>query len=150
MALPETLLPPTGDPEREDMVRLAASMRTAEVVTSDGAHIELSGKLSNLLHDVIDAMSHGKAVTVTVADDLLTTQEAADILSISRPTLIRLMEVGEISYELRGKHRRVRHADVLDYQKRNRKARKDLWDNMAREYQDFGDDPGMQTFPTTR
>lgn len=67
-----------------------------------------------------DALAEGRAVTVAFHDATLTTQEAADVLGISRPTLVRLLEHGEIPYEQPGRHRRVQLQDVLDFQGRCR------------------------------
>jgi len=65
-----------------------------------------------------------KALTIAPLDQRLTTQEAANFLGISRPTLVKLLGQGEISYErpAAGRHRRVRLNDVLDYQRRKRRA----------------------------
>ncbi|MEO6116882.1 MAG: helix-turn-helix domain-containing protein [Pseudolysinimonas sp.] len=62
----------------------------------------------------------------------LTTQAAADFLGISRPTLVKLLESGEIAFELRGRHRRVTLRDVVDYQNRSRVERGAALGELAR------------------
>jgi len=69
---------------------------------------------------------------------LLTTQEAAEFLGISRPTLVRLLEDREIAHEKRGRHRRVLLSDLLSYQERMRRERRESLTRMAREGQEAG------------
>lgn len=69
---------------------------------------------------------------------LLTTQEAADLLGISRPTLVRLLEAQKMPYEQRGRHRRIMLADLLRYQQETRRERREILDRMAREGQEAG------------
>ncbi len=69
---------------------------------------------------------------------MLTTQEAADLLNISRPTLVRLLADGEIGYTMRGRHRRVMLRDVLDYRERTRRERRHVLDRLAAEAEDDG------------
>jgi excisionase family DNA binding protein len=69
---------------------------------------------------------------------MLTTQEAADLLNISRPTLVRLLTDGEIPHSTRGRHRRVLLRDVLDYSERTRTQRRRTLDTMAVEGEDSG------------
>jgi excisionase family DNA binding protein len=66
----------------------------------------------------------------------LTTQEAADLLNVSRPTLVRLLTDGEIAYTMRGRHRRVLLRDILDYSERSRTERRSALDQMAADAED--------------
>ncbi|WP_019855730.1 helix-turn-helix domain-containing protein [Actinopolyspora mortivallis] len=96
----------------------------ARLTGPDGTQVELPEQVYAVLRDVVEAMSHGLAITVAPHNTQLTTGEAAEILNISRPTLIRLLREGEIAHEVRGRHRRVRLADVLEYQQRSRQERR--------------------------
>jgi len=91
-----------------------------------------------LLHDVLEALAHGLAITVAPVHTVLTTGQAAQLLGISRPTLVRLLESGEIPFEQPARHRRVRLADVLAYQERARRARAAGLDEMVRSSEDAG------------
>lgn len=83
-------------------------------------------------------MAHGQDVTVIPQNALLTTQETAELLGISRPTLVRLLEEGAIAYEQRGLHRRVMLADLLAYQTSMCRERREGLDRIAREGQGAG------------
>lgn len=78
-------------------------------------------------------------MTVAPQHTTLTTQQAADLLGVSRPTLIRLLEAGEISYTTPGRHRRLRLSDVLDYRDRVRHERDRRLDELA----DLSDEAGL-------
>ena len=84
------------------------------------------------------AMAHGQGVTVIPRSALLTTQEAADLLGISRPTLVRLLKEGAMPFEQRGRHRRIMLAELLKYQEAMRSKRRAALDRMAREGQEAG------------
>ncbi len=117
---------------------LAAPAPSPALVDADGGRLELPEPLFEALVQVATALAHGQAVTVMPRGKLLTTQEAADLLSISRPTLVRLLEAHEIPFEQRGRHRRIRLADLLDYQQRMRRERRETLNQMAREGQEAG------------
>lgn len=70
----------------------------------------------DVLRQVAEALSSGMGVNVAPLSALLTTQEAADYLGISRPTLVRILERGEIPMEKPGRHRFVRLKDLVEYQ----------------------------------
>ncbi len=112
----------------------------AAIVGPDGQAVSLPSEAFRVLVEVAHAMRAGKAITVAPVDQLLTTQEAADFLGISRPTLVRLLENGEIPFERpgAGRHRRVRLDDVLTYQSGKRARRRTELDGLTREAADAG------------
>jgi excisionase family DNA binding protein len=74
-----------------------------------------------------------KVVTVVPQTQRLTTQEAADFLGISRPTLVKLLEEGKIPYDQPGRHRRVLSSDLLAYLDRQRQHRRAALDRMTED-----------------
>ncbi|NLI85445.1 MAG: excisionase family DNA-binding protein [Propionibacterium sp.] len=107
----------------------------AALVGPDGQAVPLPLEAFRVLVAVAAAMREGKAITVAPIDQLLTTQEAADFLGISRPTLVKLLESGEMPFERpgAGRHRRVRLQDLLRYRDRRRVERRAALDTLARE-----------------
>lgn len=75
----------------------------------------LTPELADALLKVAEQLSRGKAVFIAPYETELTTQDAADLLGVSRPTLIKLLETGAIPFEKVGRHRRVLLADVQRY-----------------------------------
>ncbi|MFP5068670.1 helix-turn-helix domain-containing protein [Pseudonocardia nantongensis] len=129
-----TVLPPD---EPEQLQRMVEAMRAAEgpatLLGPGGASWELPPEAYRVLREVLEAMADGLAITVMPQHTRLTTQEAADMLGISRPTLVRLLGDGEIPYEQRGRHRRVLLTDVLDYQQRARVEQRKQLDDLVTE-----------------
>jgi excisionase family DNA binding protein len=107
--------------------------------------IDVPDELYRVLRDVVEALSQGLAITIAPHNTMLTTQEAADLLNISRPTLVRLLTDGEIAYTMRGRHRRVLLRDVVDYRERTRRERRQTLDDMAAS----GEDAGLYEATTT-
>lgn len=106
------------------------------LVAADGTRIDLPDELFDVLRDVVAALAQGLAITVAPKQTVLTTSEAAAVLGVSRPTLVRLLEAGEIPFEQPGRHRRVRLGDLLAYQQRARRARAAGLDEMVRDAED--------------
>lgn len=79
--------------------------------------VELPVEIFEALRNIATVMSQGEAVSVDTYSLRLTTQEAADLLKTSRPTLIRMLEQGKIPYEKIGKHRKVLLSDLASYQR---------------------------------
>lgn len=86
--------------------------------------IVLSPRLSNLLMELLRHIGRGDAVTLVPVSQMLTTQQAADILNVSRPFLISLLDKGELGCTMVGRHRRIRAEHLFAYQQR-RDARRD-------------------------
>ena len=83
--------------------------------------MEIPEEIYRVLVQVVEAMRHGHAVTVSPRSQTLTTQQAADLIGVSRPTLIKMLESGLIEYErTASSHRRLKLSDVLDYMERRR------------------------------
>jgi excisionase family DNA binding protein len=110
----------------------------ARLVGPDGSEIEIPDELYELLRDVVVALSEGMAISIAPHNTMLTTQEAADLLNISRPTLIRLLTSEEIPHMMRGRHRRVLLSDIIDYRERTRHERRSALDQMATEAAEDG------------
>ena len=87
----------------------------------EGDQVELPYEIYEVLVKAVDAMRKGQAVTLTPRSMTLTTQQAAELLGVTRPTLVRLLDAGKIPYEKPGTHRRVKLEDVLAF-KEVRKA----------------------------
>ncbi|HVB41327.1 MAG TPA: helix-turn-helix domain-containing protein [Streptosporangiaceae bacterium] len=117
---------------------VAAPEPRPALVAADGRRLELPEPVFEALLQVATAMAHGQAVTVMPRSTLLTTQEAADLLGISRPTVVRLLGAGELPFEHRGRHRRIRLADLLAYQERMRQRRRESLTRMQQEGQAAG------------
>ena len=72
---------------------------------------------------LVAPMGKGQAISVVPKSQRLTTREAADFLGITRPTLVKLLESGEIPFEQPSRHRRVLLSDVVAFKQRRRHAR---------------------------
>jgi excisionase family DNA binding protein len=85
-----------------------------------GDRIELPLELYRMLRQVVEALQRGLAVTIAPHTMALTTQEAADLLGVSRPTVIKLLDGSKIPYERVGSHRKILLRDLLEYRERRR------------------------------
>ena len=105
---------------------------------ASGERVELPPEIFAVLRDVTQAMADGRAITIAPHEQILNTQEAAELLGISRPTFVAILERGALRYEQPGRHRRVRLADVLDYQQRQPHAKRVVLDNRSQEADELG------------
>ena len=103
----------------------------------NGEPVRLAPAIADLVIDLLGGVASGHTVTLVPAGAMLTTQQAADILSVSRPHLSKLLKSGEIPFVSVGSHRRVRHADLMAYMDRRDAARRAALDDLARLGQEF-------------
>lgn len=138
--LERTVLPP--DESLDDLAERFSGFGREPVTTvigPNGEEIVLPEKVFEVLREIVRLMAQGRAVTIAPVHQRLTTQEAADLLGISRPTLVRLLEAGEMAFEQPGRHRRVRLVDVLEYRDRRSVQRRAALDSMV----EIADESGM-------
>ena len=102
------------------------------LLSPDGERIEIPESAFEALRIVIDAMADGRSITLVPHDKELTTQEAADILHVSRPHLIKLLDRGDLPFHRVGTHRRIRIEDVLTYRDRRDAERNAALDELTK------------------
>lgn len=120
----------------EQILSLEASQ--AKLVGSNGEEVLIPESVYTVLRQVVRAMASGQAITLVPHNRELTTQEAADILNVSRPFLIKLLEQEEIPYVKVGKHRRIRFQDLMAYKEQRDNKRSKLLDSLIQMSQEAG------------
>lgn len=129
----QTLAPSTHTAGDAQQLGRVYDMLTAEEALSprpryylvggaDEDPVELPEEVYEVLLHVVTAMRKGMSVTISPSTETLTTQQAADLLGISRPTLIKALEEGHLPFTRAGTHRRIALPDVLEYGEQRRQA----------------------------
>lgn len=95
--------------------------------------ITLSPALAHAFLDILRMISAGRGFRLLPLETKLTTQQAADLLNVSRPHLIKVLERGDIEFETVGRHRRIKAADLLAYKDQRDTTRRDALAAMAEE-----------------
>jgi excisionase family DNA binding protein len=131
--------------EAEAMARVGAQID--EVIGSagyrpcligpDGEHLELPPSAFRALAAVVRGMAAGQTMTLMPSGAQLTTQQAAEMLHMSRPHLVKLLDRGEIPFHRVGTHRRLRAEDVLAYRGRRAEGRERQLDELSQLSQDL-------------
>jgi len=121
------------------LLQLVTAQENIALSTTNEPPIPLPGSLVLVLRQILGFMSQGKGVAVTPILRELTTQSAADLLGVSRPFLIELLNKQEIPFHLVGTHRRIYLQDLLRYREHRDRQRKEILNRMAREAVQDGD-----------
>jgi excisionase family DNA binding protein len=134
--------------EPDERAQVAALARALETVAKDGARarllgpggeqIELPAPAFEALTAVVDAMAKGQTITLIPHHQELTTQQAADLLHVSRPSLIKLLEAGELPHHKVGTHRRINIDDALRYRAERAEQRRRELDELTRLSEEIG------------
>lgn len=98
----------------------------------DREPLALPREVVELLVSLLAHLGAGRSVSIVPSDAELTTQQAADILQVSRPYLIGLLDAGEIEYRTVGTHRRITASSLLEYQRRDDHRRRLVADELTR------------------
>ena len=116
-----------------------AKTQRIQIFDSDNkAHeLELPTSALRLLMNVLAELAEGNAVRVVPVHAELTTQEAADMLNVSRPHLVKLLEEGGLPFHKTGKHRRVRFADLIQFKSAREQASDDAMRELAAQAQEL-------------
>lgn len=99
--------------------------------------IDLPISALHLLMDILAELADGNAVKIVPVHAELTTQEAADLLNVSRPHLVKLLEKNMLPFHKTGKHRRVRFADLMQFKSHRDRASELAMEELAKQAQEL-------------
>lgn len=139
-----------GDVDAQAADRAARRLRDYLESHPDDDLIEVLGEIGGddalviprptavMLAQVLDALGQGQGVVIIPKEVELTTQQAADMLNVSRPYLIGLLESGKIPYRRVGRHRRITYEALMEYKRHDDLERRTAADDLADLSQELG------------
>ncbi len=144
MTVPATALPfgnklPSADDRQvaNQLRRILAAQTNGEATlkipdpnTKRPIEITLTPKMSDIFLRLLRHIGSGHAVTLVPTHEMLTTQQAADLLNVSRPYFIKLLDSKDINHTMVGRHRRVKAEDVFAYKATREKQRSNALDEL--------------------
>jgi len=118
--------------ELAEILETKAEIQTISVQdkSGEGHSVNMPVSALRILVDVLTELGEGNTVKLMPIHAELTTQKAADLLNVSRPTLIKLLDDGEIPFHHSGNRRKVRFADLSQYQETLEKNRLNTLDEL--------------------
>jgi len=102
-----------------------------------GRELHLAPAIRDLMLDLLSHVARGDTVSLVPSRTMLTTQQAADLLNVSRPFLSSLLKKGDLPFIPVGSHRRILHADLMAYKARRDATRNAALEQLARLGQEF-------------
>jgi len=140
MSLREAVTLPESEEEQVNELDGLLRLGPPALVGFNGTRkLKLPASIYSLLKEIVRNMRRGKAILLIPEDEDLTTQTAANVLGVSRPHVIKLLESGKIPFHKTGSHRRILLRDVLSYAKRRDSDRKTILNRLAKEAFEQGD-----------
>ncbi|AOE81121.1 DNA-binding protein [Pseudomonas lurida] len=146
--LPKTILPLEKEVEaavqgqRELASLLSTKFETQRIDIfdkEDKPHtLVLPTSALRLLVDILGELAMGNAVKVVPVHAELTSQEAADLLNVSRPHLVKMLEEGAIPFTKTGRHRRIRFSDLMAFKQRRDEESQEAMEALANQAQELG------------
>ena len=115
--------------------RALEALRKGKPITGDAAP---PAEATAVIERILEALAAGEGVAIVSLDEEITTQDAADLLGVSRPTLVKMLDAGDIPHRVMGAHRRLKAADVLAYRDRRHAAQEAMLDELVAENQRLG------------
>lgn len=109
-----------------------------EAGVADAAPIAVPASIFRMFVKMLVEMGNGNAVAMVPVHAELTTQQAADLLNVSRPHLIKLLDTNALSYRMVGTHRKLKAKDVLNYRESTAHARAEGLKQMVTLDEEFG------------
>jgi len=106
--------------------------------SNDDVGVAIPKDAFELFLEILGQMANGNAVTIIPVHAELTTQQAADLLNVSRPYVVALLEEDKIPHRMVGTHRRIRVADLLAFKKKDDDEREAALQELATEGQKYG------------
>lgn len=100
--------------------------------------LPLPAAISEMLVAILSEVAEGNPITLIPNQAELTTQQAAEILNVSRPFVVELLEKGEIPYRMVGTHRRILYSDLKEYQQQAEVKQKQALDELVAQAQEEG------------
>ncbi len=88
-----------------------------------GVNVLIPESVFNLFVTVLEELSKGNAIQLVPINAEVTTIEAAEIIGVSRPFLVKLLNEGKIPYRMVGRHRRILFKDLMDYDEKSKRSR---------------------------
>jgi len=125
-------LPPS---EQKQIRNLARELDTGApaLLSSSGERLAVPKTVYEVLRRVVGLLAEGKSVALLPENQVVTTQRAADLLGMSRPFFIRLLETGAMAYHRVGNQRRVYLRDVLEFARKRDEERQSALDRLSRQ-----------------
>jgi len=121
------------DDELAELARFFTKPDHVALIDGQGNRTHIPDALFGHLARIVRLMSERKAIVMMPEDEAFTTQAGANYLGMSRQFFVNLLEKGEIPFHRVGTHRRVTFKDLLDYEKKRDKARRESMDRLADE-----------------